>query len=94
MRCGVEKLTNRCQPRIKFYDTWLGLVFDSKFRRKVGGHLTPTYRKYGHLVVPRGKNDKGNVGSSSLGQGNSREEKPLESGKRPDYPPVVGQVHS
>ena len=45
-------------------------------------------------MVPRGKNDKGNVGSSSLGQGNSREEKPLESGKRPDYPPVVGQVHS
>ena len=45
-------------------------------------------------MVPRGKNDKGNVGSSSLGQGNSREEKPLESGKRPDHPSVVGQVHS
>ena len=55
VRWGVEKPTNRCQPRIKFYDTWLGLVFDSKFRRKIGGHLTPTHRKYGHLVVPRGK---------------------------------------
>ena len=26
VRCGVEKPTNRCQPRIKFYDTWLGPV--------------------------------------------------------------------
>ena len=41
---------------LNFMILWLGLVFDSKFRRKVGGHLTPTYRKYGHLVVPRGKN--------------------------------------
>ena len=45
-------------------------------------------------MVPGGKSDKGDVGSSSLGQGNSTEEKPLESGKRPDHPPVVGQVHS